>query len=211
MMVVRIILCLITTTMAKHHHTDPNDNFYGNVYVAIHSVVDDLFESIGLGGNFKNKSSTNLLLTMHYDLSNIAEKTFETFNEIKKIVKDISNKSYFIHSFNEFEEESIKLDTMVKQILNKNNFDVYGIIKGTQHKRATNKTNVTYKSIEEEDSNPTFEDSKEFTEFVIKFLAKVNNLTIQDFKISSKHGRITVPSKNNLKVWGKFKKPLNIM
>ncbi|KAJ8710927.1 hypothetical protein PYW08_009442 [Mythimna loreyi] len=95
---------------------------------------------------------------------------------------------------------------MVNEILNKMNFDVYRKIKGTEHKHTKGKIlkKDESKGEESKEINPAFEDSKEFAEFVIKFLSKVNNLTIHDFKKNGhiyKYNRLTIPSKNNLKAW----------
>lgn len=214
MMVAAVFIFLITAAMAKHHHSkDPNDNFFGTVNEAIHTVINDLLESINLDTSFVNKTNTKLLLTMHNDLSNIADRSFKIFEEIQKIVKDdINNQTDFNYINMETEEDAIKLDTIVRQILNKRNLDVYRAVKGTlrySNKRVKDKEKDKTQDTKEKTKvkiKPDFEDSIEFTEFVIKFLTKVNNLTLNDFKRSSKRDRFLVPSEKNLKVWGKLHK-----
>lgn len=184
-MVVKVTMFLITTTVAKHHHSNlgTNADFFDGVYVAIHSVFNDLFKSIDIGTNFSNQSSTKLLLTMHHDLKNIANVAIDTYNVIQEIINDKnSNQTYFTYSLNDTEEDVMKLNTIVNEILNKKNFDVYRAIKGTKRKH---------------EKDPT-------VDFVIRFLAKANNLTIHDLKKSAKYGSHEISSKKNLREWSKL-------
>lgn len=190
------ILFLITTAIAKHRHKtkddlDSEETFFDNVYVTIHSIMDNLFESIGITTNFSKAFNTQLLLTMHYDLSNIADNNLDVFSEIKNLTKvDIRNKTIKV----------VQLDPAVAEVLNENNYDAYGAFKETsKHKKKTKD--------EEEPTNLTdvldLANSTEFTEFLGSFVTKIKNLTQHKIKKSLKHARIAVTSKKNLKVWGR--------
>ncbi|XP_063897697.1 uncharacterized protein LOC110374945 [Helicoverpa armigera] len=180
MLAAKVFVLLLTTIIAKHHHSNKNvldqrENFFGNVYITTHTIMDNLFESIGLSRNFSKESSTRLLLTMHYDLSNIMDKNFDTFDEIKNTVRVGIIKNYT--------EDKIKLDYVVTQVLNENDYNVYKKLKGT-HNHTKGVRNKKKRKI------PEFE-----------FLAKNNNFTVQNFNKSAKFVRNTVAPHKNLKVW----------
>ncbi|XP_022818431.1 uncharacterized protein LOC111350941 [Spodoptera litura] len=194
MMVGKAILFLITMAIAKHHHKikddlDAEENFFDNVYLTIHTIMDNLFESIGITNNFSKAFNTQLLLTMHYDLSNIVDKNLDIFNDIKNLVK-VDNKNQTI--------KVVQLDPTVEEVLNEDNYDAYGAFREiSKHmrklKNGERAMNLT--------DNSEYADSTEFTEFVASFLTTINNLTLHKYKKPSKPTPVTVPSKKNLKVW----------
>uniref|UniRef100_A0A2A4J1X5 Peptidase S1 domain-containing protein n=1 Tax=Heliothis virescens TaxID=7102 RepID=A0A2A4J1X5_HELVI len=121
--------------------------------------------------------------------SNIVDKNFDTFNDIKNTIRVDFTKNHTA--------DKSKLDDVVTEVLNENDYNVYKKLKGTHNntkKHARNKKKHKTKI-------PEFDDSKEFADFVIEFLAKFNNLTIQDFKKSAKYVRNIVPPHKNLKAW----------
>ncbi|KAH9645461.1 hypothetical protein HF086_010185 [Spodoptera exigua] len=193
MMFGKVIVFLITMAIAKHHHQrndDLNsvDPFFNNVYVTIHSIMDNLFESISVTTNFTKAFNTKLLLTMHYHLSNIADQNLNVFNEIQNLIKQDSNEA----------AKLVSLDTTVKDVLNENNYDAYGAFKeASKRKKKSNDEEQAMDLID----LPEFDKSAEYKEIIFRILTNINNHTLRNFfKKSSKH-RIAVPSRKNLKVW----------
>lgn len=198
------ILCTISAVLAKHHHhhhhhhrshhhlhlsdvLNTKQNFFIKTNGDIQNIMNTIFEDLEIPKEFVEQRKIKLLLTMHYDLNNIAEKNFETYDILRNITTvTVDNKAV----------NKIRLDEMVRKILSELQFYVHDEIEDKKQ-NSIQTTHATKRPL------PGFNDSKEFKDFIRGFLGKVKSLTVEDLFKKKGSSQVPVSARRNLKVWSK--------
>lgn len=188
-----MIVFLIPVVVARHNHRiilesilKSKDNLYSKVDNDVQNIMNKLFEELNLESTFPARTRIKLLLTMHYDLNNMAEKNYDVYEKLTEAARpDTSikgSKGLALFKLIEKTLEDKPDDVSVK--LKENIISQEPTIReNTLVQQAATTAATSLEDISQ--SDPVFADSKEFVKFIKDFIKKIDKLNEKDFSMST--------------------------
>ncbi|KAJ8710928.1 hypothetical protein PYW08_009443 [Mythimna loreyi] len=192
MKLITMLVFLIPAVVARHSHRTvlesilkSKDNLYTKVDNDVQNVMNSLFDNLDLAPTFLAKSRIKSLLTMHYDLNNMAEKNFDIFENMTEAARpDTGNETSKGLALFKLIRKTLD-DEFLNMSLKENKKLQKSTIKDTIEKAAntSSETDISLENISPSDT--VFADSKEFKKFIKDFIKKVDKLNETDFSKST--------------------------